>query len=83
MTYKSTITITDDGNNIAFNIAHDPAPEGHRDTWHVPAKTADAMVRYFVESAKNSGLNPFLEASKNTKTGHINVTTRKEGPERR
>lgn len=75
---KSTITITDDGKAISLTVAHDPMPTGPRDSWNIPAKIADDVVRGLIENAKNNGKQPLLESTMDTRTGHINITTRKD-----
>lgn len=75
---KSTITITDDGKQVKVEVAHDPEPAGPRPTWHVPARTADALVRKMMEAGRKGGQEPFLEIVKNAMTGHVDVTTRRK-----
>lgn len=75
---KSIITITDDGKQVKVEVTHDPVPAGPRETWHVPATTADGMVRNLMERGMEKGLKLAFAASKNAVTGHIDVTTRQE-----
>lgn len=75
---KSTITITDDGKQVKFEVAHDPPLAGPRSGWPLPAKAAEIMVRDFMKRGEEKGLKPAFEVIKNSITGHIDVTTRKE-----
>lgn len=75
---KSTITITDDGKQVQIEVRNDPLPIGPRETWHIPARTADGMIRNLLERGAEKGLKPAFEVSKNAVTGHIDVTTRLE-----
>jgi hypothetical protein len=73
---KSTITITDDGKQVKFEVVHDPHPTGPRNTWHIPAKTADGMCRKLINAGMEKGIMPIFEATRNAITGHVDVTTR-------
>lgn len=73
---KSTITISDDGKQILFEVKHDPPLSGTRDTWHIPGQTADGLVRWLLSKGKDRGLEPTLEIHKNTVTGNVDITTR-------
>lgn len=75
---KSIITITDDGKQVMVEVMHNPAPVGPRETWHIPARTADGMISNLLERATEQGLQPSLKVIKNAVTGHIDVTTRSE-----
>lgn len=74
----STITITDDGKAINLTVTHDKPPTGPRNTWSIPAQIADAVVRSMINNAKDSGNEPLLETTMDTRTGHINITRREE-----
>lgn len=81
MTNKSTLTITEDGKHISFEVSHDPKPSGHRDTWHLPAKIADTVAKALIQMQKEQGAMPVTEVSRNTETGAVNITTREKDGE--
>lgn len=79
---KSTITISlNEQDQVEILVAHDPPPTGERKDWHPPAKIADHLVRRVVDMFKQHGSEPVVEATINTSTGHIDVTTRKDKEE--
>lgn len=75
---KSTITITDDGKRIMFEVAHDPPITGPRETWSLPARAADSMAKEWIKRGKIQGLEPVFEASRNAITGDLSVITRQK-----
>lgn len=76
---KSTITITLTAQGqVEINVLHDPPPKGERQTWSLPARLADAMIRETLNRCDQQGVERTVEVTQDTRTGDLNIITRKK-----